>query len=54
VRRGLQQAGFAVERAPGHGRKREMLRGTLPPLPRASALTGMEMAHGGMWFPGGG
>jgi tRNA 5-methylaminomethyl-2-thiouridine biosynthesis bifunctional protein len=29
VRRGLQQAGFAVERAPGFGRKREMLRGAL-------------------------
>lgn len=27
VRRGLQQAGFAIERAPGFGRKREMLRG---------------------------
>ncbi len=27
VRRGLQQAGFAVERAPGFGRKREMVRG---------------------------
>lgn len=31
VRRGLQQAGFAVERLPGFGRKREMLRATLPP-----------------------
>lgn len=30
VRRGLQQAGFTVERTPGFGRKREMLRGTLP------------------------
>jgi len=29
VRRGLQQAGFAVERSPGFGRKREMLRGAL-------------------------
>lgn len=28
VRRGLQQAGFAVEKAAGFGRKREMLRGT--------------------------
>jgi tRNA 5-methylaminomethyl-2-thiouridine biosynthesis bifunctional protein len=27
VRRGLQQAGFAVERVPGFGRKREMVRG---------------------------
>lgn len=30
VRRGLQQAGFAVTKAKGFGRKREMLRGTLP------------------------
>ena len=29
VRRGLRQAGFAVERAPGFGRKREMLRGQI-------------------------
>jgi len=29
VRRGLRQAGFAVERSPGFGRKREMLRGAL-------------------------
>jgi tRNA 5-methylaminomethyl-2-thiouridine biosynthesis bifunctional protein len=29
VRRGLQQAGFAVERVPGFGRKREMVRGQL-------------------------
>ena len=33
VRRGLQQAGFAMERAPGFGRKREMLRGALPGRP---------------------
>ncbi len=32
VRRGLQQAGFAVARAPGFGRKREMLRGSLDSL----------------------
>lgn len=29
VRRGLQQAGFAVERVPGFGRKREMARGNM-------------------------
>ena len=29
VRRGLQQAGFVVERMPGFGRKREMVRGQL-------------------------
>lgn len=28
VRRGLQQAGFTVERVPGFGRKREMMRGS--------------------------
>lgn len=32
VRRGLQQAGFEVERVPGFGRKREMLRGNISPL----------------------
>jgi len=31
VRRGLQNAGFNVEKAPGFGRKREMLRGALSP-----------------------
>lgn len=30
VRRGLQQAGFAIERVPGFGRKREMVRGGMP------------------------
>ncbi|MBY6063511.1 bifunctional tRNA (5-methylaminomethyl-2-thiouridine)(34)-methyltransferase MnmD/FAD-dependent 5-carboxymethylaminomethyl-2-thiouridine(34) oxidoreductase MnmC [Pseudidiomarina sediminum] len=30
VRRGLQQAGFAVTKVKGFGRKREMLRGTFP------------------------
>ncbi|MEI8385074.1 MAG: bifunctional tRNA (5-methylaminomethyl-2-thiouridine)(34)-methyltransferase MnmD/FAD-dependent 5-carboxymethylaminomethyl-2-thiouridine(34) oxidoreductase MnmC [Nitrosomonadaceae bacterium] len=29
VRRGLQNAGFSVEKVPGYGRKREMLRGQL-------------------------
>ena len=32
VRRGLQQAGFTVERVPGFGRKREMMRGEISPL----------------------
>jgi tRNA 5-methylaminomethyl-2-thiouridine biosynthesis bifunctional protein len=32
VRRGLQQAGFTVERVEGFGRKREMVRGTIFPL----------------------
>ncbi len=33
VRRALQAAGFQVERAAGHGRKRHMTRGTLGPRP---------------------
>ena len=39
VRRGLEAAGFAVEKAPGFGRKREMLRGVLraPPRPAWAA-----------------
>ena len=36
VRRGLEAAGFAVEKAPGFGRKREMLRGVLRGRPRAA------------------
>ena len=42
VRRGLEAAGFAVEKAPGFGRKREMLRGVLRSPPRA--------AWRGPWF----
>lgn len=37
VRRGLAAAGFAVERVPGHGAKREMLRGRFAGAPRADA-----------------
>ncbi len=39
VRRGLQAAGFIVERVKGHGSKREMLRGTLQraPIPARKA-----------------
>ncbi|WP_310540934.1 FAD-dependent 5-carboxymethylaminomethyl-2-thiouridine(34) oxidoreductase MnmC [Phenylobacterium sp.] len=38
VRRGLQAAGFAVEKRPGHGRKRERLEASLPGVaPAASA-----------------
>lgn len=36
VRRGLQQAGFTIERAAGHGQKREMLRGRLADATRAA------------------
>ena len=39
VRRGLQAAGFSVEKAPGFGHKRDMLVGCLPePLPEAAQL----------------
>ncbi len=53
VRRGLEAAGFAVEKAPGFGRKREMLRGRLarpaaPPDPAQFAASpypdGLEQA----------
>ena len=36
VRRGLEAAGFAVEKTPGFGRKREMLRGLLRTPPRSA------------------
>ena len=40
VRRGLQVAGFDVQRVPGHGRKRQMLVGRLIGQPeRPCALT---------------
>jgi len=42
VRRGLEAAGFAVEKTPGFGRKREMLRGVL----RAPARSGWRAP----WF----
>jgi tRNA 5-methylaminomethyl-2-thiouridine biosynthesis bifunctional protein len=42
VRRGLQQAGFAVERVPGFGRKREMVRGSLQPANTTSSPGGAE------------
>jgi tRNA 5-methylaminomethyl-2-thiouridine biosynthesis bifunctional protein len=37
VRRGLQAAGFAVEKKPGHGRKRQRLEAVLPGEPRPVA-----------------
>lgn len=37
VRRGLAAAGFTAERVPGHGRKREMLRGSFGAADRADA-----------------
>lgn len=49
VRRGLSAAGFAVERRPGHGRKRERLEARLPglaadPSPRRVAIVGAGIA----------
>ncbi|MES2729042.1 MAG: tRNA (5-methylaminomethyl-2-thiouridine)(34)-methyltransferase MnmD [Pseudomonadota bacterium] len=41
VKRGLQQAGFAVEKVPGFGRKREMLRGRLQ-AGLGQAMTGLR------------
>lgn len=38
VRRGLQAAGFAIEKVKGFGRKREMLRGHLPAAPDKEQL----------------
>jgi tRNA 5-methylaminomethyl-2-thiouridine biosynthesis bifunctional protein len=46
VRRGLQQAGFAVERAQGFGRKREMLRGGLQGVKPASTLPSSALVVG--------
>jgi tRNA 5-methylaminomethyl-2-thiouridine biosynthesis bifunctional protein len=48
VRRGLQDAGFTVEKTPGYGRKRHMLRGNLaaPPAPARQEDTPWQLpAH---------
>lgn len=47
VRRGLQQAGFHVNKLPGFGRKREMLRGTLPGLPEIRLVPETAIVIGG-------
>jgi tRNA 5-methylaminomethyl-2-thiouridine biosynthesis bifunctional protein len=41
VRRGLQQAGFAVARTPGFGRKREMVRGSFDSLSHRGIASGL-------------
>ncbi len=63
VRRGLLQAGFAVERVPGYGRKREMLRGVLldeecspslsPSDGTTSYLTKLQKTQQVIGYPGG-
>ena len=50
VRRGLQQAGFTVQRVPGYGRKREMVRGQFlasAPASRGGATSRNVLVIGG-------
>jgi len=47
VRRGLQQAGFKMERVPGYGRKHEMLRGKLPGTRAAGRAPATALVIGG-------
>ncbi len=42
VRRGLEQAGFAVDKVQGYGRKREMLKGALNAPPRQRQHTSLQ------------
>ncbi len=46
VRRGLQQAGFTVERMQGFGRKREMVRGNIPGTKPASTAPSSALVIG--------
>ncbi len=45
IRRGLQEQGFQVEKVPGFGRKREMLRGTLGPAAEANIQSSPSLAR---------
>ncbi len=56
VRRGLQAAGFEVEKKPGHGRKRERLEAVLTrlPRPRGDALGRGRSSDGPVAVIGGG
>ena len=45
VRQGLEAAGFAVEKCPGFGRKREMLRGSYVPRRPQAAAGGIGSRH---------
>lgn len=47
VRRGLEKAGFRVRKAPGFGRKREMLEGFLPGLPARMTNPATAIVIGG-------
>lgn len=44
VRRALADAGFQMEKVPGYGRKREMLRGVLPPVEAPQPRGGSPVA----------
>jgi len=47
VRRGLQQAGFEIERVPGYGSKREMLCGELPGISPGGHMPATALVIGG-------
>ncbi|BCK87922.1 tRNA 5-methylaminomethyl-2-thiouridine biosynthesis bifunctional protein MnmC [Sideroxyarcus emersonii] len=47
VRRGLQQAGYKMERVPGFGRKREMMRGGMPGAGKARTTPASALVIGG-------
>ena len=47
VRRGMEQAGFRVNKRPGFGRKREMLHGALTSLPQARSAPSTAIVIGG-------
>ncbi|MES2724871.1 MAG: tRNA (5-methylaminomethyl-2-thiouridine)(34)-methyltransferase MnmD, partial [Pseudomonadota bacterium] len=48
VRRGLQAAGFAIEKRPGHGRKRERLEASLPGAPLATPQARVAIVGAGI------
>lgn len=51
VRRGLEGAGFAVEKCAGYGRKREMLRARLLPSPACGGGEGPRRGKRAPWHP---
>ncbi len=55
VKRGLQQVGFSIEKVPGFGHKREMIRALMPEMPtepnRAEFPTGaFNASHNAPWY----